>query len=551
MIDMSTQYKSSKKYLFLMLLIYLAVFNQAQAEPFSPTLLKLTADPVVCYDFGGSELTIPVTVHGTPACLVFCVFTRGKADKIKETINGYLGWHHVNKVDTCVYVSTMYEFDPGEHVVTWDGKNADGALVPHDQYTYYMWAYDNKSEKQLVCEYIHTSFGFANRSNVQETDKYGLPLYNPIYYEAEKRWEIGNDSLDESLMETTRIPTVQGWERCNRPAIDHYNLNNFFILVSNPVKKLAAIQKYKWISNGEAELQAGFGEKDGYSGFFHSLSVDLPGVLLDGDYLYTCDENHKISDNPDAEFYIYDYSGRLVDEIDLSGWWSSPDDFEQGGQMNGGPTSFFCRHSKVFLSSHYSCINQIIDPIRYIESGNKNDFYIWTNVNGDYFLDRNFEETAQFIWVCNDYNVAPYTFNITSDDNLFSLCPVYVDLFKPVSFGLLAPDGTGLGYFTFSGDKYFNNRGCFYIDSGTPYDGMYCDYVRWYNPHFDADFDKNNPGLYYVAHDSIEGIITYPGNTDVTPLDNPKSITVLSPNGGDKLVAGSQHKITWRHRELD
>jgi len=48
-----------------------------------------------------------------------------------------MGWHYVNKIDTCVYYSTMKNFSVGANVLSWDGKDQDGGLVPAGEYTYY------------------------------------------------------------------------------------------------------------------------------------------------------------------------------------------------------------------------------------------------------------------------------------------------------------------------------------------------------------------------------------------------------------------------------
>ena len=50
-----------KKFLVLIVGCLLIATPVLSAE-FSPTLMKLSADPVIQYDFDGSQLTIPVNV---------------------------------------------------------------------------------------------------------------------------------------------------------------------------------------------------------------------------------------------------------------------------------------------------------------------------------------------------------------------------------------------------------------------------------------------------------------------------------------------------------
>ena len=81
---------------------------------------------------------------------------------------------------------------------------------------------------------------------------------------------------------------------------------------------------------------------------------------------------------------------------------------------------------------------QMVDPHRYLETGSTTDFFVWTNGNGDYVLDKNFEEDAELKWVCNDYNVGPYMYSLTADNLLFSQSPAY-DV-GAVAFGLIGPE---------------------------------------------------------------------------------------------------------------
>ena len=93
-----------KRFIAAFMLLMLPALSP-YAAPFSPTLLRLYAPSSILYTFDGKSLSIPLTVSGTPASAFFLVFTKGKATSIKKIMNGYLGWHYVNKIDTCLYVS--------------------------------------------------------------------------------------------------------------------------------------------------------------------------------------------------------------------------------------------------------------------------------------------------------------------------------------------------------------------------------------------------------------------------------------------------------------
>ena len=105
---------------FVTLLVALLVSSVAFAAEFSPTLMKLTADPIIQYDFDGSDIEIPVSVEGHTSGIIFSVYTKGKGEDIGIVHNGYLGWHWVNKIDTCIYYSSL--MSAGIVMITEDDK---------------------------------------------------------------------------------------------------------------------------------------------------------------------------------------------------------------------------------------------------------------------------------------------------------------------------------------------------------------------------------------------------------------------------------------------
>jgi len=489
--------------LLILTMVLMLVASTSYAANFAPTLLKLTADPIIQYSFDGSELSIPVTVSGHTAGVIFLVYTKGQAAKIPNTRNGYLGWHQVSKVDTCIYFSTMKGFNVGKNNITWSGKNQDGGKVPPGQYTYYMWAFDNVSGKLIMSKFFYGD----ESCKFQEVDEKGLPLANPIAYLPNRRWKVGGDPLNDTLYETATVPLATDW--INRhPTIDPKDFNYFYLRVQNNTALTGGIQKFKWVPGGACELQTDFGNS-GYSDLFSVKAGTGRVMCSDGVYLYTTDENHTSSTEPDADFYIFDFEGAMVKEIDVTSWWSSPEALAVGAQMNGGPTIGYERNGMMFLGCHCSCLNQMVDPKGYLESDDTDDFYKWTNTNGDYTLDHNFEETASLRWVCTDYNVGPYKYTQAPDANLFNAVNAY-DV-GAVSFGLLAPDGTGLGYYAYSGETAGWKRSTLVVDSGTPFDGIYCCNRQAGGTHYQEGGWKANEftdGIYFIGHDSINGVIT-------------------------------------------
>ena len=83
------------KTIFSLVLLAIFLTASAYAAPFTPPTLRLSAPSSISYHFDGSELRIPLTVTGTPAEVIFSVFTRNYGQFISPTRNGYLGWHYV------------------------------------------------------------------------------------------------------------------------------------------------------------------------------------------------------------------------------------------------------------------------------------------------------------------------------------------------------------------------------------------------------------------------------------------------------------------------
>ena len=487
------------KKLLIVAVALLFVVSTAFAADFAPTLLKLSADPIIQYSFDGSELKIPVEVSGTSAGIVFCVFTRGKADDIQETQNGFMGWHYVNKVDTCIYYSSMRSFVTGQQTITWDGKDQDGAVVPPGEYTYYLWAFDNQGAKTLAAIGMPPTRG----NYIQETDEAGLPLDRPVILDIYKRWKIGNDPLDETLFERSSLTAAEGWNLRSTPVIQQDDHSILYVNVLNYDSHSGGVHKFKWVPDGDSELQTDWGN-DGYSDLVSMPKNWISDVTTNGDYLYTA-QGDWYESIPAVDFYIFDMDGGLVDQVDLTSWWSSPDEFEAGGQMNGGINTLCLRNGYGYLNSHTSCHVQMVDPVRFLESGEKDDFIVWSNDNGDYVLDHNFEETSMLMWVCNDSHVGPYKYTISADDNLFSIVMAY-DI-GASNFAICAPDGTGLGYYAAAGETGGLKSGNFLLDGDTPFDGMYLDNRHTGGHHTEYDKDKAENNLYFLGQDSISGLI--------------------------------------------
>jgi len=520
--------------LFVMLLIaivgsFLVGFSIANAAKFTPTQMKLSAPYLNHYGFDNSKLQIPVKVSGVGGQGVLMVYTKDKGESIGKVRNGHLGWHFVNMIDTCIYVSSPQTLGLGANTVEWNGKSTGGSAVPAGEYYYYVWAYDHVSNKTVVSRKTWWS-GWVAPDIMVTKDELGNPLPAPIYMQSGSnccddaeaphtathgRFTIGGDPDDATLVETS---TVQAWrDNCRIDVLptDH----TMWFKGNEKPNGVFYVSKYKWVPNGASVIQTAWGTGGTvewtlpakYTEFHFSV------VIPEGsDNLLFPNMNHQTT-QPISELVYLDLAdGSYVQKVDLSDWWINVDEGAKGGFVSGGPTDLYPdKQGGLSLNTHGTCLVHLMDPAR---DGDINDKTLYVNGNGDTFLDTNWQADAVRPWVCNDPFVAVYKYALDVDSNRFSIVNAY-DI-GAISFGLVGPDGTGAGYFSFAGETTAWIRGTMYaIDYGSAYDGLYTD-----NQSSDAD----KVGLWYVANDSIKGVIT----NQVAVEDAPAAFSVAqnTPN---------------------
>ncbi|MDP2982824.1 MAG: FlgD immunoglobulin-like domain containing protein [Candidatus Latescibacter sp.] len=485
----------------------------AFSAPFAPTVLKLTAAPTIAYKFDGSSLSIPVTVAGVPADVSFMVFTKGKAASISKITNGYLGWHYVNNIDTCLYLSATNALVVGSNTISWNGKNKAGTAVAKTDLTYYLFGYDNKSPKvKMTAQLGPNPWGYRT---ILEKDSKGVALAKPIMYMSDaargiaatafkhtlKKWIVGNDPEDATLVETT---TNMGWTDVGGIAFLPTDQTKYFhdTLQGPNTKKVT--RAWSWVPNGDSVLRTDWGTNGEY---IYSVASPAgwnfgPGVVSDGGSNLLL-SNADISNNgKESKLIIIDASdGSDIKKLDLAKWWVNLLEGGEtvGGQYTGGPTELSVRNGLVALGSHSTCVNSLVDPSK----DTVDTAVLWVNRNGDIIGDHNWETTTKKPWVCNDYNVGPYKYTTSMDNQGFVVFPAF-DM-GAVSFGLYAPDGTGIAYKAYAGETAAQKYGLDFIDYASPYDGIYAGAVGVLNP--DGKTFAIAGGFYFTGHDSVKGVI--------------------------------------------
>jgi hypothetical protein len=421
---------------------------------------------------------------------------------VSKVRNGFLGWHYVNRIDTCLFVSQPRQLSLGENLLPWEGRDESGTLVPAGQYLYYLWGYDNVSQKTLVTRYV--PFLWEDRGTIETYDQDGKPLSNPIMYSStsdhgnasterehvRRKWIIGGDPYDPSLVETC---SYLSWADNGSLAWQPGDSRMFFMHTLSP-NGIAVVRKYQWIPNGAAVMQYDWGKNGEYMysvgnkpGWYY-----YPGVVSDGiDTLFLTNADIGGEDGASEIISLDSASGTENRRLDLSSWWVDVHDLEAGAQLTGGPTDLEYRNGMLAASSHTSCVHQLLNPY-----ADPDEVVLYTNRNGDNIGDRNFEKDSPKAWACNDDKVVPYCYNTTLDATMFAVFPAY-DI-GAVSFGLLAPDGTGIGYFSFAGETAKPKWGEHCADYGSAYDGLYMNHTV---------AGESVPVWHYIAQDSFRGEI--------------------------------------------
>jgi len=476
----------------ILLLVFFVMASCVLAADFSPTLLKLSAPGMIQYNFDGTDLSIPVNVSGAPATALFLVFTKDQAQSIGPVQNGLLGWHYVNKIDTCMYISPAQLLQKGKNTIVWNGKGDGGKAIPKGEYTYYIWAYDSVSHKTMASYF----YSFYNTGEFLTHNENGTPKTRPIWYSGANgtnKWTIGSDPIDQTLMETTKFD-VKGNTNIHlefKPD-DHTQV---FALFKDEEGNLARVRKFKWVPNGVSILQENWGENGEYIFSTYEGWSALGGVQRIDNTLFITNSHYYTNDAISELHYIDIEDGSRQRVVDLTDWWSHPGDLEAGAQMNGGPFMLYEQNNLLYGADFCACLRGAFDPMR---EDDKN-IAIWYNGNGDYVGDHNFETDAAKPWICFDFNVAPYAYNTGLDEHFFSVFGAY-DL-GAVSFGLIAPDGTGIDYFAFAGETSDIKDGPIICEYGSSYDGMYTDNKT-------TGTTDTQAGLWFIGHDSVKGVIT-------------------------------------------
>ncbi|MFC1692363.1 T9SS type A sorting domain-containing protein [Candidatus Latescibacterota bacterium] len=481
---------------FTLSFVLLLISSFSFAITFAPTPLRLSAEEKIQYAFDGSTLEIPVIVTGTPALLRFMVFTKGKSDEIIDIRNGYLGWHYMNKIDTCIYMSGDYKFTPGSNKVIWNGRDNDGGEVQKGDYTYYLWAFDDQSLRiKAVPESVNGGSESGDRCREQflEYDQKGNALATPVWSHRYWRWVMGNDPENKDLFETCTFDLGEDWGHggFGQWIIEPDDWSTVYLHGFNKDTSTCGIFRYKWVPTD-------FGQKDNsYDVVYFSTLNNYLVAETDNNYIYIGESNYKeivlrtylhIIDHKNSEYIGY---------MDHSEVFESINDYENFGElMNGGYTLMVSTPQGLLVGgNHCCCLRAASDPLSWFDD--PDDTIRWENGNGDYVVwDNNWETTSEIPWVCNALSSKRSNHGMTHDINGFINTGQY---HGAVSFEEGTPDGTGVGQFSYAAEIDYAKGGGIICDNGSAFDGAYV-------PMTGEGVAAR--GRWYVARDSFKGVIS-------------------------------------------
>ena len=502
----------------------------AFAENFAPTPLNISGQNMYYYDFHGTEVNIPVQVSGAPATVFFLVFSLDKHYTINAVRNGNLGWHYVNKIDTCLYISPPCRFTTGDNTILWNGRDKNGKRMYPGDYTYYLWGYDHTTAPKKAT--ASTRFPRFDRSFMQTLDNDRQPLEHPVLYDAPQtfgatsettivrtKWIIGGDPSDASHAETT---AYRGWAENSRIALHSYDSRYFFTQSLRPTGVLD-MRKWEWVPNGEAILHSEWGD-NGIITDSSALDPSIPlysGPVSDTQgILYFTNVENTESGKRYSIACADENDGSIIKKQDLTPWYAVSDD------VCTGFSSLSFTSGMLFLNSSLSPVTLMVSPYAMME--NDSDFTMWSNGNGDGVGDKAANLDYSDPWACIDPARTPVAGALSADTKNFSLFPV--EGVNGASFGAYAPDGTGIGYFQLPGMDKGSVYGLHIVDTGSAYDGLYYGGVS----------DNSDEGVWYTGYDSFKGTIAYIDDSGMFPY-----ILIKNPSGGNILTPGSNIPITW------
>jgi len=345
------------------------------------------------------------------------------------------------------------------------------------------------------------------------------------------KWFLGGYPHDINNLQTTHCGIFTPSAQQNDvdaldqggPALSPDDYSIFYNCCRNPTSKTSTMLKWQWVGGGEAvrdENWLGWDELEWEEG---GVAIGVwsmkPTCWSDGNYIYinSIGDNQIISEWNKLRCVSFD--GEVVFDKMLREQFF-PNDNNINSMINNAPNhlAFGKDPNQLVLVSCFGCFLEMIDTSRIIEdpSVTYEEYNIWTNQNGDYFLDNNYELNSSHAWACLSDNDAshPNEFKrdtVDVDANGFTIVGISYAGINTIA--VMTQDGTGIDYGAFAdnsiSDNVNTNLGGRVIDYGSNYDGLY-----WSGPVTEGMVPSGGGGgvgqhnINFIAFDSAHGIIS-------------------------------------------
>jgi hypothetical protein len=323
----------------------------------------------------------------------------------------------------------------------------------------------------------------------------GEALANPIWWAYDQKWTFGGDAADPTLLETCSIALPEGYGQAIYSCQQSNDHRMQFINAGPNASRQFGILKYKWVPNGAGEVQTdwatnGWAIDDGY---FKGGDAS-GGLVTDGNYLYSAVGNLYNNDAAESDLRYWDIDdGTMLKKIDLKDYWCKGGSWYDRGQythVNSGPNGVSERNGLILLASGNSDTFEVLNPIAGLDD--ETELIQSINGNGDCVGDAT---VPGILEVCGPQDV--YCYSWEADSNLFGVFPTF-DM-GAVSFALVAPDGTGVGFLAYAGETASIKYVDFFCDNGSAFDGLYTDNQTGTDP----------GGIWFIGQDSFKGSLSY------------------------------------------
>ncbi len=540
------------KTLLLFVVLTLTGACLVSAADFQPNVMEITVPDVIQYDFDGSQLEFDFNVSGVGGAFWLVINTVGQAENINMVQNGFLGWHTVNKIDTTVYVSSVYHRQTGNVAITWDGNNDDGNPVEPGTYKYAIWGYDDVNPRVPASMHILAGSGWRSRyCYVWTKDDNGLPRSNPVLsYSVEitrgkgedhvlrhgnhQKWVLGGDPYDVNNLQTTFCDIYPTYQYVKDNAENNFSgckiyggavyvpgsdLQDFVHLHYDLENPRSTLLKWHFVNDGNAILDDEWGGWDNIT-WDEQLALGYwsvpPSTYTEGDYVWVQSADQT---GVGEKHWVYmraaTWDGYEIFNKDMLEFYM-PDDVNGNDAANCAllDIAFGINDGDMLLGTMGCCYHEFINGNVLVEDfrANLDEYLLWSNGNGDFYMDVYYQPDAEFPWSCLNNQGRTTGIHrmdtVAVDSEGFSI--QFMTFMGTNSFGVQTQDGTALGYMPFGDDVITDatyKGGGQVIDTGSSFDGFYPNSAA-----VEVDGSVANPfgshETHFVAFDSASGIIT-------------------------------------------